>query len=178
MIPPKPRLVLATPFCLLILAGSACAQGLAGPIERAQAQFRQELLLETAGVFWIVAEVAILFCMTTARRIFATRPVPPRVSLTPEERRRALRWGAGSIVLIIAVFGRHLFLSPLPEALQGVLAEGANLRERTQLLYMSRVHLHVALWCTFITGWVALEIAIVAQGVRAYRALRRLTADA
>lgn len=153
----------------------ASAQAAGGPIGRAGEQFRSELLIEAAGVFWIAAEVAILFCMTAAARIFATRPLPSRVSLTRAERRRALRWALAMVGLVAAVFGRHIFIAPLPEAFSAIAAAGDNVQALAEQAYYTRTHIHVALWCGFITAWVLLEIAIVVQGIRAYKQLKGLT---
>ena len=154
---------------------SAGAQAADTPIDTAREQFRSELLIEAAGVFWIAAEVAILFCMTVAVRIFAARPLPTRVVLTQIERKRALFWGLALGALTASVFGRHLFVSSLPEAFSAIVAAGTDVQVRVEQAYNARTHIHIALWCSFITAWVLLEIAIVVQGIRSYRHLRRLT---
>lgn len=153
----------------------ASAQAAGDPIGRAGEQFRLELLIEAVGVFWIVAEVAILYCMTAAVRLFATRPFPARISLTRAERRRALRWALTMMGLVAAVFGRHIFIAPLPEAFSAIAAAGDNVQTLVEQAYYTRTHIHVALWCAFITAWVLLEIAIVIQGIRAYKHIRGLT---
>ncbi len=167
---------------ILALAAAACwagadasAQAAVGPIEGAGEQFRLELLIEAVGVFWIVAEVAILYCMTAAVRLFATRPFPAHISLTQAERKRALRWALAMAGLVAAVFGRHIFIAPLPEAFGAIAAAGGNVQALAEQAYNTRTHIHIALWCSFITAWVLLEIAIVIQGIRAYKHIRGLT---
>ncbi len=155
--------------------GGAGAQAAGDPIGSAGEQFRLELLLEAVGLFWIVAEVAILYCMIAAVRLFATRPFPARISLTQAERRRALRWALAMVGLVAAVFGRHIFIAPLPEAFSAIAAAGDNVQALAEQAYYTRTHIHVALWCGFITAWVLLEIAIVVQGIRAYKHIRGLT---
>ena len=156
----------------------ATAQAVAiDPIADARSRFRMEMLIEASGVFWIAAEVAILFCMTAAVRIFAMRPLPSGIALTEAERRRALCWAAGIAALAAAVFGRHLFVSPLPDAYGAIAAAGQDVRVLVEQAYALRAHIHVAIWCAFITAWVLLEIAIVVQGIRAYKGLKRLIAD-
>ena len=160
---------------LLCSYAGAAAQGVAvDPIAAARDQFRSELMIEASGVFWIAAEVAILFCMTAAVRIFATRPLPSRISLTRKERRRAIAWAIGMGALVAATFGRHLFIAPLPEAYSAIAAAGRDARLLAEQAYALRTHIHITLWCAFITAWVVLEIAIVVQGIRAYKNLKGL----
>ncbi len=168
-------------FLLAVVFGVACACASAGaqaagtPIDTARDQFRLELLIEAAGLFWIAAEVAILFCMTIAVRIFAARPLPSRISLTRSERKRAAIWGLAVGVLAASVFGRHLLIAPLPDAFSAIVAAGTDVQARVEQAYNARTHIHIALWCSFIFAWVLLEIAIVIQGIRSYRHLRELT---
>ena len=170
-------------FLLAVVCGAVCACASAGaqaagtPIEDARDQFRMELIVEAAGVFWIAAEVAILFCMTVAVRILATRPLPSRISLTQSERRRALLWGLAMGVLTASIFGRHLLIAPLPEAFSTIVMAGTDVQARVEQAYNARTHIHIALWCSFITAWVLLEIAIVVLGIRSYRHLRELTGN-
>lgn len=159
------------------MCARAVAQAGADAIERAHAQFRFELLMEVAGVFWIAAEIAILFGMTIATRILATRPLLPGISLTSAERRQALLWAAGLGVLVVTVFGRHAFIDPLPSAFTAIAETGINVREKIARAYAIRTHSHVAIWCLFIAAWVGLECAIVAQGIRAYGRLKGLIQD-
>ncbi len=168
---------------LVVVIGAVCACASAGgqavvtPIETARAQFRSELLIEAAGVFWIAAEVAILFCMTVAVRIFAARPLPSRISLTRSDRKRAVLWGLALGLLAASIFGRHLLIAPLPEAFSAIVMAGTDVQDRVEQAYNARTHIHIALWCSFITAWVLLEIAIVVQGIRSYRSLRELTGN-
>ena len=170
-------------FLLAVVFGAVCAcastgaQAVGTPIETAREQFRSELLIEAAGVFWIAAEVAILFCMTVAVRIFATRPLPSRVSLTQREGKRAVLWALALGVLAASVFGRHLLITPLPEAFSAIVIAGIDVQARVEQAYDARTHIHIALWCSFITAWVLLEIAIVVLGIRSYRHLRELTGN-
>lgn len=169
-----------TVTCVVFLyfCASSSAQAAAiDPVADAQAQFRLELMIEASGVFWIAAELAILFCMTAAVRIFATRPLPSGIALSKAERRRAICWAAGIAALVVAVFGRHFFVAPLPDAYGAIAAAGKDVRALVEQAYTLRAHIHVAIWCAFITAWVLLEIAIVVQGLRAYKGIKRLIAD-
>ena len=118
--------------------------------------------LESAGLFWIAAELAILFLMTAARRHLLTRPLPPHLDLQDSEKRRARVWLVAFLFLAAIVLCRHVVyaLAPLPQDVSPLL--------------ISRVRVHLAVWTAFITAWVALEVAIVYQGLRAYLALKAL----
>jgi len=113
--------------------------------------------------------------MTVAVRIFATRPLPARISLTQRERKRAVLCGLALGALAASVFGRHLFIAPLPEAFSTIVMAETDVQARVEQAYNARTHIHIALWCSFIFAWVLLEIAIVIQGIRSYRHLRELT---
>ena len=170
-------------FLLAVVFGAVCvyastgAQAVGASIEAAREQFRMELLIEAAGLFWIAAEVAILFCMTVAVRIFAPRPLPSRIALTQREKKRAVLWGLALGALAASVFGRHLFIAPLPEAFSTIVMAGTDVQARVEQAYNARTHIHIALWCSFIFAWVLLEIAIVVLGIRSYRHLRELTGN-
>ncbi|HUW62391.1 MAG TPA: hypothetical protein VMZ06_15405 [Candidatus Bathyarchaeia archaeon] len=118
--------------------------------------------LESAGLFWIGAELAILFMMIAARRHIQARPLPPRLELQDNEKRRARAWCFAFLVLAAIVLGRHVVnaLAPLPQ--------------NATALLIGRVRVHLAVWSGFITAWVALELAIVYQGLRGYLALKAL----
>jgi hypothetical protein len=170
---PIPRLPVATIAFVLFCLG--CTVASAAPVfDRARAEFRREVAIETFGLFWIGAELAILFCMGVAVRVFAERPVPLRLALKTDERRRAVLWTVGFAGLVIAVYVRHAFLPPLPVVLQSIAATSEAVVQDARDAYLARANLHTALWCAFIAGWVVLEIAIVVQGIRAYRRLARV----
>ena len=145
--------------------------GNADPILRASRQFTQEFFIEAAGVFWIGAEVVILFVVTAALRHFNATPLPAIFALTSAEKRRAFWWAGGVALLCAATFGRHLFLTPIHTALAAIESPWDG---EVEALYFSRAHIHLTIWCLFISAWVALEVAIVFQGVRAFARLRRL----
>ena len=140
-------------------------------IDRALSQFTQEFFVETVGVFWIGAEVVILFAVTAALRHFNATPLPAIFTLTSAEKRRAFWWAGGVVLLCAATFGRHFFLTPIHTALAAIESPGDG---EVEALYFSRAHIHLAIWCLFISAWVVLEAAIVFQGVRAFARLRRL----
>jgi hypothetical protein len=146
-------------------------------IDRAWAEFRHETIVESFGIFWIAAEVAILFCMGVAARILEQRPLPKRPALTPRERRRAWTWAFAVCALAAFVYARHAFIAPLPVAFGSIADAGVDVVQLARNAYLSRAHIHVALWCALVVAWVALEIAIVAQGIRVYRRLEAVIAE-
>ncbi len=147
-------------------------------IDRTWAQFRREIVVETFGLFWIAAEIAILFCMGVAARVFGERPTPQHLVLTPAERRQFWLWCALLATLALLVFGRHAYLAPLPIALERIANAGDNVVSLSRAAFLDRAELHAIVWCAFIAAWVIIEIAIVAQGVRAFGRLRALAGEA
>jgi hypothetical protein len=122
--------------------------------------------LESAGLFWIGAELAILFAMIAARRHVEARPLPPRLELGHGEKRRARAWCFAFLVLAAIVLGRHAVhaLTPIPQDVSPLL--------------IGRARVHLAVWSGFVTAWVVLEVAIVYQGLRGYLALKALIGPA
>lgn len=122
--------------------------------------------LESAGLFWIGAELAILFMIIAARRHIQTRPLPPRLQLEDGEKRRVRAWLIALFFLAAIVLGRHLVyaLAPVPQDVAPLLS--------------GRMRAHLAIWSGFVTAWVVLEIAIVYQGFRGYLALKALIGPA
>lgn len=128
------------------------------------------------GLFWIGAEIAILFCILAARRIFETHPLPSTITLNARERRRAIVWCGAFAVLAVLVLGRYFALPTLAESYEFLSGTYSEARAAAENLYYTHTHRHVAVWCAFITAWVVLEIVIVIQGIAAYRALRETIA--
>jgi hypothetical protein len=112
---------------------------------------REHLLYEAIGLFWLWAEVVILFAMREARAVIllgATRPW----------RLRLLWWMAAFACFSIAVLARHYLLPAPPSAPDAMAA-----------WYTASTRQHLAVWAAFVFGWVLLESLIVLEGVRAYR---------
>jgi hypothetical protein len=145
------------------------------PIVGAYGQFVRESFIEAAGVFWIGAEVLILFVVTAALRHFEARPLSPTFALTAREKRRAFWWSGGLVVLCVGAFGRHVVVPPLHTALAALASPSAG---EVEALYFSRAHIHLAVWCLFILSWVALEAVIVLQGLRVLSRIRGLVRHA
>jgi len=125
------------------------------------------VLAESAGLFWIFAELAILFGVRMGRSRLEQSPLPRRIALTRGERRRALVQLTLLGVAGAFILGRH-YIGPLafPSVEDG---EPAAVAAR----FIQCIHVHQALWAVFTTGWVALECAIVWHGFLGYRMLRR-----
>lgn len=119
--------------------------------------------LEFIGLFWIAAEVAILFFVLAARRHLEERPLPPAFALHPPERGRAWLWTAGFFLIAMAVLCRHLL-----SACSAVQPQDAL------LVFIRRARTHLAVWSGFVAVWVGLEVVIVYHGWRGYRALEAL----
>ena len=135
----------------------------------AETLFRTELAIESAGIFWIAAELAILFCVLLARFHVEHRPHQPKLTLDPAHWRRLRIWTSACVVLAAAVWGRHLVIAPLP----GVAAHAPS-GEALASAYAVRAWIHNGVWFSFINIWVILETVIVYHGWRTYRSLRRL----
>lgn len=130
----------------------------------AYAQIARTAALEAVGMFWLAAELAILFFIIAARRHILARPLPRTFAFNNAEKRRAALWACCFAALAAAVFARHVFhaAAPVPPDPVPLIAH--------------RARVHMAVWCAFVTGWVALEIAIVYNGYRGYAALKTLLA--
>lgn len=122
--------------------------------------------LESAGLFWIGAELAILFMMMAARRYVQALPLFPHFELRNDEKRRARAWCYGFLFVAAIVLGRH------------AVATFAPLPQDAGPLLISRMRVHLGVWSGFVTAWVGLEVAIVYQGLRGYLALKALIGSA
>jgi hypothetical protein len=131
------------------------------------------MMVECAGLFWILAELLILYAVLTARRYLETEPIPRTIAWTRRDARRTLLWVMGFAALCAAVFLRHYFSPPAYEYLE-LYASGEIPLSRFQDLYVSRFHIHQIFWAGFVTLWVLLEAIIVYHGWRAYRRLREV----
>lgn len=142
-------------------------------IQFARAIHLRTLVIESAGLFWLFAELAILFAVLMGRHHLDTVPLPARFTWTPHIMRSALIWTAAFFLLAVLVYGRHLVWPPVFVMLSRGPIDGAALRA----LVLRRSHEHLAIWVAFVTGWVVLEALIVYHGWRAYAQLRRLISE-
>lgn len=136
----------------------------------ARAAHVEHLIVESAGLFWLGAELAILYAMLIARRHVTSRPAPKELSLSSAERTRAVMWIAAFGVLCVIVLLRHQLL---PSAQALILQSGSRYAaEEVIRVFTQRNREHLAVWASFVTGWVALEMAIVYQGCRVFQTIR------
>lgn len=118
---------------------------------------RDHLLYECAGVFWLWAELVILFIMREGRRALAGVDSPPWP-------RRFAFWMLPFFLLCVPLLLRDTLLP----ALEGFAVPGADPALLAQA-YTGNVLRHLTVWSAFVVAWVLLESAIVFEGARAYR---------
>ena len=172
---------MASVLLFLVLAGlldSSTPGDIAGfdaLIRYARFQHQRAVVIECAGLFWILMELLILFLAVAARRHLESEPLPRRVTLNRVERRRAIVWGAVFLIVAAAILSRHAVLTPLYVSVQRATATGAGFQaEALKQAYLARAHTHLAIWAVFVTIWGALEGMIVYHGSRGYLRLRHL----
>lgn len=152
---------------------SVLAQASEGLIQLAVSDFRSRMFIESIGIFWITAEIVILMLVVQAKRVLDTEKVPlPRLRL--EGAGGWAAFSAGAVILVAALtFGRHLIIEPMPRILERTIVELSN-EDLIVNAYTIRATIHTVVWSIFVTTWVALEVAIVFQGYRAYKNFARL----
>ena len=147
---------------------------LLGMLTAARARETGVMVVELSGVFWIAAEMVILFFMIEARRHIFRKPLPPSAVWDRESTRRAAIFA----VLLGLVLGTVLGRSFACEHLSARILRGAVGLKEAALVDAQAIRAHLALWGLFVTIWVVLEGAIVFQGYGAYLGLcRRLTEE-
>jgi hypothetical protein len=75
-----------------VVAAASRADVLARAVAWTRAWHQRTMLFEAFGLFWIFAELVILYCVLAGRRHLETQPIPDRISLSHKDRRRALVW--------------------------------------------------------------------------------------
>jgi hypothetical protein len=146
------------------------AHALSEAIRYAQSDHARNLIIESAGLFWIFAELLILLAVIAGRRYLETVPLPNRFAWTRALTLRAVAFGVIFFALCAVTYGRHLLWPPLAELLRTRALDSNAI----YMLSRQRTHQHLALWGAFVTGWVVLECLIVWHGWRGYRRLREL----
>ncbi|NIA12436.1 MAG: hypothetical protein GWP08_00040 [Nitrospiraceae bacterium] len=139
----------------------------------ARTQHAAMLLFEGAGLFWLLAEMAILLLVLSGRRHVSSEPLPDRFAPTAHEIRRGAAWLGAFVVLTAVVWGRHVWLPPVYVTLQRAAETGGTVAaDALTRQYTVRLHTHLAIWSGFVTLWVVFETLIVYHGWRGYRRLR------
>ena len=119
----------------------------------------EHFLYESVGVFWLAAEVLILFAIREGRKQVAGESPSPWLP-------RLLLWMLAFAVPASLVLARQHVLPALPDAGEAPAIVAAY--------YTLMVQQHLAVWSLFVLGWVVLEAAIVVEGMRAYGHFTRL----
>jgi len=146
-------------------------------IQSARVEYCRVLLTETAGLFWILAEICILFAVRVGRRLLDAEGLSLESIQVRFEKTRAMVWGGLFLLFSAVLFGRHLFDSPLHRQLVQVAAGGDGVDlGRALNAHVSLMRAHYAVWASFVTLWVILEAGIVYNGWRGYRRLAELLA--
>lgn len=139
--------------------------------------------VEAAGVFWILAEAAILLAVLHARKDLTKSMAYMNISRPLAKRIGVWILLLGLILCCFRILG--LFMT-LPTYVHTDMSTG---HAQLQGAYWFGLHHHYALWALFVTMWVALEILITYHGsllaesgfsalgrppVRDFAALRRI----
>ena len=122
----------------------------------------RHLLVELAGVFWLVAELALLHLVWLGREHLQHTPHSPHLTPSRAARMRLFSFAALSVLLLALVVGRRMM--PLPD--------------NDMVAIVAFEQMHLAVWSAFVVGWVVLEALIVYQGWRGYRYLCLLLCEA
>jgi hypothetical protein len=149
-------------------------------VQSVRAEYYRILIIESAGLFWIFAELWIIFAVRAGRRILGqdggSRFAAPTLQLQLRLR-QALPWVVLFLVFSAVLMGRHFMKVPLDHQLEQMASSGGN-RDLQEAVrgYASAERTHYAIWALFVTIWVVLEACIVYNGWQGYRRLRALLA--
>jgi hypothetical protein len=130
----------------------------------------RHLLTESAGIFWLWAEILILYAVCTARRGLRSGDLSGVQHLVPLLSGR-IRWILAMLLIAsMALLARHaFFLQWLRTNARDAAASGQDVL----LPGLARLdQQHILLWSAFVVMWVFLECAIVWQGWRVYCVMR------
>jgi len=117
---------------------------------------REQFIYECAGVFWLWAELAILFAVREGRSVLLGKPRPSWLL-------RLLSWSAVFCVVLFPLLFRGWFLTGA-----ATLATSSPQPETLAAAYTQGVLIHLAVWSIFVLAWVLLESLIVYEGARTY----------
>lgn len=117
---------------------------------------REHFAYEAVGVFWLWAELAILFAVREARLSLSGAPAKPWVP-------RFATWMLVFAVPIALVLLHTGYIN------RGIALDVTLTAENLAALHVFRVQRHLAIWSFFVLAWVLLESLIVVEGLRAYR---------
>ncbi len=149
------------------------AEDLRAAMHYAATTHAREILIESVGLFWILAELIILFFVIAGRDHLENRPASPKFQWSPRWTCRAAMMTAFFLALCAAVYGRGWLWLPVHAQIVEA-AEGTVDIQQVQAAFAASCRRHLAVWAAFVAVWVILEILIVCHGWRAYRKLRTL----
>ncbi len=156
-------------FVLLI----PCAHATSA-IDHAHDLHRQNIYIETAGVFWLAAECLILVLMRAGKRHVSQAPTPNHFRFQKFDWTLATTLAIALCAIALYAPGRLLFAPSLPETLSELAQNTPLLDATVEAAYFQSTRTHHLIWIAFVIGWVILECAIVWYGIGVYRALRKL----
>jgi hypothetical protein len=140
-------------------------------IQSARLEYFQVLLIESAGLFWIFAEICILFGVRAGRRYIECG------DFDTLHLRKTLPWALAFFVLSTGLLGRHFLGVPFYRQVGQLAISGGDSALREALLaHVSAQRTHYTVWASFVTTWVVLEACIVYNGWRGYCSLRAVFA--
>ena len=139
-------------------------------MEYARQEYLRWMLIETMGIFWLVAEIAILLMVRAGRGYLDGIRTGTLTAWRPPIFRIVVATALATLSLCIATYGRHWFIPPL----HSVIAVSPPGMDAIRALFRQRHREHIIVWSGFVTAWVLLEAVIVYQGCRGYCALRQL----
>lgn len=126
-------------------------------------------IVETAGAFWLAAEALILYGLLILHKRLHLSPFPNNLRLTRKERKTGLALGVSFLAAVTLLLLRAQLFPDYFETSK-IPGEPNQSGPGTELFEQS---VHLAIWSTFITLWVVLEMAIVAVGIASYKQMRR-----
>lgn len=157
---------------LFALWSVALAQTQSPVMEIVWSRFWRDMVVEGAGIFWLIGELAILYAVSIGGRVLRERPLPGRLVLTRRERLAGAGLALFSVGLVAAVFGRFLVWTPMPLAMEAAAAmDWPEIPDIVHADVVNHIQVHITIWCAFIAAWVIIESTIVVQGIRAFHAL-------
>lgn len=117
---------------------------------------REHFAYEAVGVFWLSAELAVLFAVREAR-LSLSGAVPTHWVA------RFAKWMIAVAVSMALVLLNTWYIN------RGIDLDVTLTAENLAALHVFRVQRHLAVWSCFVLAWVLLESIIVVEGLRAYR---------
>ncbi|HPO16472.1 MAG TPA: hypothetical protein PLI09_23750 [Candidatus Hydrogenedentes bacterium] len=139
-------------------------------MEYAHQEYLRWMMIEYMGVFWLVAEVIILFLAVTGRGFLVHLHSVSPSDWKPPIMKISFAGLLFFLIVLSMTYARHWFLTPVHTIRISSESDIALIK----LIFRQRYHEHMIVWAVFVTGWVLLEAMIVFQGWRGYVLLRKM----